>query len=41
MIQIYGVPLKMMGKNFILVGTNQGKRIEKEGAEFIKRSVSK
>lgn len=36
MIQIYGVPLKMMWKNFILAAISQGKR-DKE--QIIKRSV--
>jgi hypothetical protein len=40
-IQIYGVPLKMMRKNFSLVGTSKEKGTEKEGAEFMRRSVLK
>lgn len=40
MIQIYGVPLKMMQKNFILVGHQSRNRgTEKEGAQFMKRSI--
>ena len=38
MIQIYGVPLKVMWKDFILADVNQEKGTEKEGAEFMKVS---